>query len=143
MHWLLPVNAAATFFMTGLIWFVQIVHYPLFAQVGEDGFARYEQLHAARTTWVVAPVMLIEVASAVGLLWVAAVSRWAVWSGLGLLAIVWISTFLLQVPRHAELASGFLPGAHRRLVATNWIRTIAWTVRASLLLWMVAGGGRN
>ena len=31
---LLLLHAGATFFMCGLIWFVQIVHYPLFAQVG-------------------------------------------------------------------------------------------------------------
>ena len=34
---LLLLHAAATLFMTGLIWFVQVVHYPLFARVGEDG----------------------------------------------------------------------------------------------------------
>jgi hypothetical protein len=32
----LLANLAATFFMVGLIWFVQIVHYPLFGQVGRD-----------------------------------------------------------------------------------------------------------
>ncbi|MCK6525129.1 hypothetical protein L6R49_27300, partial [Myxococcota bacterium] len=31
---LLLIHAAATWFMVGLIWFVQIVHYPLFSAVG-------------------------------------------------------------------------------------------------------------
>lgn len=31
---LLLVHAAATWAMVGLVWFVQVVHYPLFAQVG-------------------------------------------------------------------------------------------------------------
>ncbi len=33
--WLLFVHAAMTLFMVGVIWFVQIVHYPLFRGVGE------------------------------------------------------------------------------------------------------------
>ena len=30
-------NVAATLYMVGLIWCIQIVHYPLFAQVGKEG----------------------------------------------------------------------------------------------------------
>jgi hypothetical protein len=36
---LLLANAAATLFMVGVIRFVQVVHYPLFARVGRPGFA--------------------------------------------------------------------------------------------------------
>ena len=42
---LLVVHLAATAAMCGLIWFVQVVHYPLFAGVGDDGFTAYEQRH--------------------------------------------------------------------------------------------------
>ena len=65
----LLLNAAATFWMVGLIWFVQVVHYPLFSKVGAEGFAAYEASHASRTTWVVAPPMLIEVVTSVLLIW--------------------------------------------------------------------------
>jgi hypothetical protein len=40
----------------------------------------------------------------------------------------------LQVPLHTRLARGFDPAAHRQLVRTNWLRTLAWTLRALLLL---------
>lgn len=33
-QWLLLVHAAVTLYMTGVIWFVQVVHYPLFSCVG-------------------------------------------------------------------------------------------------------------
>ncbi len=50
---------AAALFMTGLIWFVQIVHYPLFARVlrntAPDAFRAYEASHANRTSFVVFP----------------------------------------------------------------------------------------
>ncbi len=40
-------HITATLYMTGLIWFVQIVHYPLFARVGNAEFSAYEQRHTA------------------------------------------------------------------------------------------------
>jgi hypothetical protein len=62
-------HAAATLYMTGLIWFVQIVHHPLMSSIQNEDFANYEQQHMSLTTWVVAPPMLIEVATAVLLFW--------------------------------------------------------------------------
>ncbi len=135
---ILLVHAAATLFMTGLIWFVQVVHYPMFASVGADAFAAYAQRHSSLTGWVVGPVMLIELATAIALVADTSVPRWMSWTGAALLAAVWLSTALLQVPRHAELARGFDPVAHGSLVATNWIRTIGWSLRALLSMGMVS-----
>jgi uncharacterized membrane protein len=137
----LLVHAAATLFMTGLVWFVQVVHYPLFARVGEAGYARYQAEHMRRTGWVVAPAMLTELGSGIALLWLrpAAVGAVWVWFGLALLAVVWASTALVQVPRHDRLVAGWDERAGRELVATNWLRTAAWSARALLALAMVAG----
>ncbi|MBL8293772.1 MAG: hypothetical protein JNN08_18145 [Bryobacterales bacterium] len=130
-------NAAAALFMTGLIWFVQIVHYPLFAQIGEPAFTAYEQAHTRLTTFVVGPVMVIEALAAITLL--ALSPRPVVLLSAILLLTVWLSTALLQVPQHNRLAQGFDAGAHRFLVLTNWIRTVGWTVRAVLSLYMLSG----
>lgn len=123
--------------MTGLIWFVQIVHYPLFAAVGREGFAAYEAAHSRLTTLVVAPVMLIELASGAALLVTGGVPRLAAFAGLGLLGVIWVSTALLQIPSHAALSFGFSDEAYRRLVATNWLRTAAWSLRAALVFWLL------
>lgn len=131
------VHAGSTLFMVGLIWFVQAVHYPLMGEVPAGAFRAYEQAHQRRTTRVVAPVMLVEAASAVLLLWLPGgefVGTALRWTGLALLALIWASTFGLQVPLHAKLAMGFEPGAWRRLVASNWLRTIAWSGRGIIAL---------
>lgn len=136
---LLIANCAATMGMVGVIWFVQIVHYPLFASVGAQQFPEYERRHSARITWIVAPLMLIE-AAASGLLCLATerpVPAWMPWTGAALLGVIWLSTALVQVPCHSRLARGFDPLAHRRLVRTNWLRTIAWSLRGVLALWML------
>jgi hypothetical protein len=136
---LLLVQAGVTLFLCGLIWFVQIVHYPLMASVGEESSTAYEAAHTRRTTWVVAPAMLLEAALAVVLpfVWPTGTDRWLPWAGLALLAVVWVSTFALQVPMHRVLLRRFDPQAHRRLVATNWIRTVSWTLRGAISLLML------
>ncbi len=130
------LHLAATLMMTGLIWFVQVVHYPLMRRVGAEGFSDYAKQHVQRTTWVVAPAMLGEVLSALVLLTQSPelASQASFQGSLGLLFLVWVSTAALQIPRHRVLESGFHDSTVRSLVATNWIRTIAWTVRSCLLL---------
>ena len=131
------INLAATWFMTGLIWFVQVVHYPLMGGALGDGFAAYHRQHVTRTTRVVAPVMLVELATALALPWLrpVAVPAWVAWAGLALLLVAWGSTATLQIPRHNALAARYADATHGGLCRTNWIRTIAWSARAVLLLY--------
>lgn len=130
----------ATLTMFGVIWIVQLVHYPLFAGVGSDGFTAYEASHQARITWIVLPAMLLELGTAILLVMQrpSVVPLWLVWLGLALVGIVWLSTAFVQVPLHTTLSAGFDGEAHTRLVASNWVRTAAWSLRAGLALWMAA-----
>ncbi len=54
--------------------------------------------------------------------------------GLGLLIVIWVSTAALSVPAHDVLTAGFSDGAYRKLVNTNWIRTVAWTARGVIVM---------
>lgn len=139
-HTLTILHAVPTLFLTGLIWFVQVVHYPLFAWVGEREFAAWEREHCRRITWVVLPLMLAEVALAAWLWWQAP-PEWRGWCtiGLVLLGIVWASTFLVQVPCHERLARGLDHPTVRRLVRTNWMRTAAWTARGVVAVILAVG----
>jgi hypothetical protein len=136
---LLLVQVGSTLAMVGLIWFVQVVHYPLMAAVGEAGFAAYEAAHVRRTTWVVVPFMLLEAGSAAALLVVPTGVPWGEAAlGAVLLAGVWGSTAFLQVPMHNRLEAGFDAPSHTRLVRTNALRTLLWTLRGGLVLVWVA-----
>jgi hypothetical protein len=141
---ILLVHAAATLFMTGVVWFVQIVHYPLFADVG-PGLAEYAARNVRLTTWLVAGPMLVELFT--GLILGARPPREApsflAWSGLGLLGVIWASTALLQVPQHGRLAMQADAGAVEALVAGNWIRSLAWTARAALVLHLLDRAARG
>jgi len=135
---------AATLFMIGVIWFVQVVHYPLFAKTGSADFRAYEQRHTSLTTWVVAPPMLVEGITALLLFWFrpTGVSTWQLSIALALLAVIWLSTALVQVPCHNVLSLGFNSVVHKRLLRTNWIRTIAWSLRGVLVLWIAMASFR-
>jgi len=139
---LLLLQALSTLALTGLIWFVQVVHYPLLGRVGRSEHRAYHAAHVRRTGWVVAPLMLAEAGTALALaLRPGGLPPGAAWAGLGLVGFLWASTFLVQVPCHERLARGFDEAAWQRLVRTNWLRTGAWTVRAGLVVWLLSMGG--
>jgi hypothetical protein len=123
--------------MVGVIWFVQLVHYPLFALVGRDGWAVYHAAHSARTAWVVVAPMVVGLVSSG---WLAVERGDALaWAGLVLALAEWGLTFLVAVPDHARLAGGWAPDVARRLVALNWLRTAAWSAHGAVVVAMLVG----
>ncbi len=133
------IHIGATLFLGGLIWTIQIVHYPLFALVGESGYANYQTSHMSRITYVVAPVMFAELLTAIYFAFAdyAPIDAKYFWFGLALVVLIWLSTLFIQSPIHGRLAENFNADSVNKLVWTNWIRTIAWTVRGALVLLMI------
>ncbi len=133
---LLLAHAAATWAMVGLIWTIQVLHYPLFAAVGDGAFAGYEAAHTRRITGLLAVPWGVEAATTLALALLAppGAARALAWGGALLLAGIVASTVVAQVPLHRALSEGFDPSAHRRLVATNWLRTLLWTARGAVAL---------
>ncbi len=101
MKLILLVQVFATRFIVGLISFVKVMHYPVFANVGSDQFKTYEDLHQRLTTWVVGPAMLVELATAVMLLkYLPEESQTLSHIGRAMVALTWLSTALLSVLAH-------------------------------------------
>jgi len=138
---LLVAQAVASGMMAGIIWFVQVVHYPLFAAVSGPGEADYARANQARTSLVVLPPMVVEAAAAGWLsIWPpAGIGRGPALVGVALVALLWLSTLAVQMPLHARLArEGHAAGVVATLVRSNWPRTLLWTARAILAAWMLA-----
>ncbi len=140
MMTILVAGTAATWGMVGVIWMVQLVQYPMLLTYGAlapgDAFAE----HQRRISWVVGPLMAVEGVSTLLLLAVRpeTMAAWTAWMAAVMLAVALGSTVLIQVPLHARLAEGQDDGAARRLITTNWARTVAWTARGLLLVWVLA-----
>lgn len=131
---------ASTLFMTGLIWFVHVVHYPLFARVGEAGFREYHAIHTRTTGSVVILPMVVELLTSAWLVIRTpdGVPGYLAWVGLGAAMASWAVTFFLSVPAHGRLASGFNAEACRALIGSNALRMASWTVHAAVMLAMTA-----
>lgn len=134
------LHFAATLFMTGVIWFVQIVHYPLLTFVRAEADLGRQARSSRVTTALVSLPMLVEALTGAAFLRLRPffMDRDVVWIGMALLGVIWLSTFLVQMPMQRRLARGFERPVHRNLVLTNWVRTLAWTARSVLLLWAAA-----
>jgi hypothetical protein len=132
------IQQFSTLSMVGVIWFVQVVHYPLFRCIAPESFSAFEHRHQLRTSIVVMPLMIAEAVSALLLFWTRpeTIPLPAVQLGALLLVVIWASTFFVQVPAHNRLSNGFDAPTHKRLVHTNWIRTASWTARGVLVCWM-------
>lgn len=133
---ILLVHFLCCAFMLGVIFYVQLVHYPSFLRITEDRFKDFHQFHTRQTGYVVAPVMLLELSS--GAILVMLSPSWPfVLNSVGIV-LIWLSTFLIQVPSHHKLAKGIDLAEIRKLLRWNWIRCFLWLARSFLLLLMLA-----
>ena len=125
--------------MTGIIWLIQLVQYPFFAKVGNENWLEYHNGHTFWITPVVAPLMIAELVTSFVIFYYPPkdIDFKLLIVGLILTLTVWASTFFLQVPLHEKLGVSFDTDTQRQLVQTNWIRTIAWSLRGALVLWMI------
>jgi len=130
------INTFATFFMTGLIWYVQLVHYPSFRFIDEDNFQKFHTHHSIKTGFIVMPIMSSELASSGVLAWN---DGWSTLNALGfyLVILIWFSTLFFSVPKHNALKHGKVDSLIDGLVKTNWYRTVLWSIKSMLSFWVL------
>lgn len=129
------LHTISTAFMTGLIWFVQLVHYPSFYYLDRARFITAMSRHRSLTSLVVAPVMLCELLSwaAIVYFFSSSVSRGILWANSLALIGIWVATYFVSMPRHERLSQGYDVNEIQSLVNTNWLRVILWSGRCLFL----------
>ncbi|MFZ8999571.1 MAG: hypothetical protein ACO3D0_14560, partial [Ilumatobacteraceae bacterium] len=102
------------------------------------GFVTFERFHQQRVVAVLSVFAVVEVVSAGALALVeTGVSSWLWLSGGVVLVVLWVSTGAFYAPLHGRLSTGFDARLHRRLVMSNWVRTVLWSVRGVLAVSML------
>jgi len=132
MTWLFSIHLAVTWMLVGLIWVVQILVYPQFRRVAPTEFRDYHFAHCFRIGLIVGPLLFVEAATAAWLLYAGRQSLPFI-SSTVMIPLIWLTTALFQAPIHTRLGRGFDAPLIRRLILTNWIRTLAWTARGILV----------
>lgn len=139
-HAFLLFYTALIFYNLGLIWFAQIVIYPLFDKVGSEEYTAYHRFYTSR---IPLPVIIPGFASFLlpfVLVFVRpeSVSWWLVLANGGCALVSLFVTVALAIPRHDRLERhGKQEEVIRELIRYNWSRTLAITGSAVFTLMMV------
>lgn len=126
------VNTFASLFLAGVIWIVQLVHYPSFQFADKNEFKKFHNYHSVRISFIVVPAMLIELFTTSVLPFISTLPKIVTYTSLLLVILIWLSTFLIQVPIHNKLSHGYNKKDIDKLVRSNWIRTFLWSAKAIL-----------
>lgn len=120
------VHAAAVFALTGLIWTIQLVHYPMFKFVEAPHWPRFHALHSRNITFIVFPLMLLELMTS--LQFFVDIKSPTNTIFLACAATTWLLTFLIFIPLHGKVANRPIAKVFDKLVAFNWARVATWTI---------------
>jgi hypothetical protein len=125
--------------MFGVIWMIQLVHYPLMRAIPDQAFVYYEQQHTRLISFVVGPLMAVEGVCVLAVFFFrpTGIPLWSTWVGGVLEAIAIGVTAFVSAPAHGRLEAGPNGQLLDRLITTNWFRTAAWTCRAAISLFML------
>ena len=126
------INFISTSFMVGVIWVIQLLHYPSFHFIGNQKYIEFQHFHMQRISFIVIPAMLIELASALSLAYFFRSSLTIIL--LVLLLGIWGITFIFFTNMHQKLTNGYDHNIVDRLVQINWSRTALWSLRLIILL---------
>ena len=133
MDLLFFLNVISAFLLTGVIWTIQIVHYPSFHYIDKMSFTNFHHFHERRISIIVMPLMLIELTTSTAL-YINNMSSIVFALNLLIVVLIWCSTFFVQVPIHSILSEKKDKKLIEKLVNTNWIRTFLWSMRMLLII---------
>ena len=133
---LTAVHVAATWWLVGLIWTIQVVHYPSFDSIDRVGYTDFQDRHMQAMGRLIGFPWLVEGLCVLALFIFAPDNTTRVLAAVGgLLEVVVIAvTITKSIPAHEALQNGYAADAHRMLVDTNWWRTVAWSLRGVIAL---------
>ncbi len=130
MQLLLAANLITSFLLCGLIWTVQLVHYPMFHRFEKESFEEHIKFHGFRISLIVVPLMVIELVSSFSLAFFVSSDNVLHLIGFFIVLLIWLVTFFVQVPLHSKLTMGYSAETVNKLVSTNFIRTVLWSIKA-------------
>ncbi len=136
MSFIFLVNLVLSFVAVGLIWTIQLVHYPSMRFIPKEQFLAYHKFHSLRISLIAMPLMIIELITSFLLLYqnFNNVIQKIFLINLVLVVLIWLSTFLIQVPLHNVLSKEKNSKIISKLILSNWFRTILWTARSILMI---------
>ena len=128
------VHFLSTSLMVGIIWVIQLLHYPAFHFIKESDYVEFQHFHMQRISFIVVPVMILELFSAFMLVYYLRSNLLTIC--LIILLFIWLITFVFFTKLHQSLLDGYNKTVVDKLVKINWSRTILWSLRLIILIYI-------
>ena len=133
---LLMIHIISTSIMVGVIWVMQLVHYPSFKYVKESDYIIFQKYHMSNISYIVFPVMFTELITALLIFFSGEKSLFFVLS-LICLFLIWVITGVLFTKYHSILKEGKDLMIIEKMIKANWIRALLWTMRLIMILFVI------
>ena len=129
------IHIAFTCIMVGVIWVMQLVHYPSFHFIDSNRYRSFQEFHMEKISFVVVPVMLLEMGSGLIMIYLKHKESLLFLISMLVLIFIWIITAVFFTTLHGKLTRGYDSLTVDCLVRINWLRTWLWTSRLFILLY--------
>ena len=130
---MLIIHLIATSVMVGVIWIIQLVHYPSFHFIELKQYTTFQRFHMSRISYVVIPAMVTELLTLIlFIISIDKIDSFIAISGF-LLLLIWLMTAVFFSGVHQKLTLGYDKTIVDKLVRLNWGRTLLWTLRLFLI----------
>ena len=136
---MLAMHLALASLMVGVIWVIQLVHYPSFRFTDREKYVSFQIFHMRKISFIVMPVMVLEFLSGLLLVLYHSNHESLLRISFILLLIIWLVTALFFAQVHQKLSKGYDETLVRKLVSFNWIRTLLWTTRTIIITYCLIG----
>ena len=130
---MLIIHLIATSVMVGVIWTIQLVHYPSFHFIELKQYTTFQRFHMSRISYVVIPAMLTELFTLILIIISMDQIDTLVLASAILLIFIWLITAVFFSGVHQKLTLGYDQTVVDKLVKLNWGRTLLWTLRLLLI----------
>ncbi len=136
---MLAIHLVLASIMVGVIWVIQLVHYPSFRFTDREKYVSFQIFHMRNISFIVVPVMILEFLSGLLLVLYHSNHESLLRISFILLLIIWLVTALFFAQIHQKLSKGYDETLVRKLVSFNWIRTLLWTIRTIIITYCLIG----
>ena len=121
-------------YLVSLVFMTQFITYPTFLHIDKDKFSEYHRKYVNNISFIVAPVMLIELLTLFLIAYLS--SEFLIVKTLILLLVIWLTTFFIMIPSHNRISKSFDKKEIINLINYNWVRTILWSLKLLLIIFL-------
>ena len=121
-------------YLVSLVLMTQFITYPTFLNIDKDKFSDYHRKYVNNISFIVAPVMLIELSTLSLIAYLS--SEFLIIKSLFLLLVIWLTTFFIMIPSHNRISKSFNIKEIKSLINYNWIRTILWSFKLLVIIFL-------